>query len=240
MVRIVGTKYVVKAMRKKSRAAGKISVKTKRAAGKRKGPLLPSYETGKATGEAILGAAESVLVRYGHAGFTLRRVADAAGIAVGNLNYHFPTKDSLLSRLVERTLAEFLLRFGEHPPTRAVSLQERLGDMVVWFMDDSTGDRYTHLFRELWAAALHSHTLGRDLRRFYERSIAKVLALVDSSSTDMSHHDLELIIYLMCIISEGCTVLFGASKSSSGLFIELKQVARRVIMHLAAPRPGGR
>ncbi len=208
----------------------------KSGAGTRKprGPLEPSYQTGRATGEAILGAAESVLVRYGHAGFTLKRVAEAAGIAVGNLNYHFPTKDSLLSRLVEKTLAEFLQQFAALPPTGAESLPERLGDLVVWFMDDSTGVRYTHLFRELWAAALHSRSLNSALLDFYDRSIAKVLALVQSSPTEMSHHDLELIVYFMCIVSEGCTVVFGARRSTA-LFVQLKQLARTAVIGLATP-----
>jgi AcrR family transcriptional regulator len=196
-------------------------------------PLEPSYETGKATSAAILSAAETVLVRYGHAGFTLKRVAEAAGIAVGNLNYHFPTKDSLLLRLVERTLAAFLRQFAALPPSGAETVAERLGDLVVWFMDDSTSVRYTHLFRELWAAALHSRALNSALRDFYDRSIAKVLALVQSFPTQMSDHDLKLIVYFMCIISEGCTVLFGARRSSPALFAQLKQLARTAVIGLA-------
>ena len=196
-------------------------------------PLEPSYETGKATSAAILSAAETVLVRYGHAGFTLKRVAEAAGIAVGNLNYHFPTKDSLLSRLVERTLAKFLQQFAALPPSGAETVAERLGDLVVWFMNDSTSVRYTHLFRELWAAALHSRALNSALRDFYDRSIAKVLALVQSFPTQMSDHDLKLIVYFMCIISEGCTVLFGARQSSPALFAQLKQLARTAVIGLA-------
>jgi AcrR family transcriptional regulator len=196
-------------------------------------PLEPSYETGKATSAAILSAAETVLVRYGHAGFTLKRVAEAAGIAVGNLNYHFPTKDSLLSRLVERTLAEFLRQFAALPPSGAETVAERFGDLVVWFMNDSTTVRYTHLFRELWAAALHSRALNSALRDFYDRSIAKVLALVESLPTQMSRQDLELIVYFMCIISEGCTVLFGARQSSPALFTRMKQLARTAVIGLA-------
>ena len=198
-------------------------------------PLEPSYETGKATSAAILSAAETVLVRHGHAGFTLKRVAETAGIAVGNLNYHFPTKDSLLSRLVEKTLADFLRQFAALPPTGGQTVAERLGDLVVWFMDDSTSVRYTHLFRELWAAALHSPTLDSALSEFYDRSIGKVLALVQSLPTEMSHHDLKLIVYFMCIVSEGSAVLFGARQSSSELFAELKQVARRAVIGLASP-----
>lgn len=200
---------------------------------KPRGPLTPSYQTGKATGESILSAAERVLVRFGHAGFTLKRVADEAGIAVGNLNYHFPTKDSLLARLIERTLAEFLHRFAAVPPHGDESTAERLGDLVVWFMDDSTTERYTHLFRELWAAALHSRTLKTSLADFYERSIAKVLDLVNSFPTQMPPQDLKLIVYFMCVISEGSTVLFGARRAASPLFVQLKRLARQAVINLA-------
>jgi AcrR family transcriptional regulator len=195
----------------------------------------PSYRRSEATRKAIISAAEAVLVRHGHAGFTLKRVADAAGIAVGNLSYHFPTKDSLLERLVDMTLAEYSRRFDMLIPKDGMSGPDKLGELVEWFMDDSTASRYTHLFRELWAAALHSRSLNKALQRFYDRSIAEVLSLIDPRSDEARHHELELVVYLICVISEGSTVLFGARKPASRRFVEVKALARRAVVNLVTP-----
>ena len=121
-------------------AIGKIVAKSKRPRRgpvKRTAPLQPSYRTGKQTQESIVTAAETVLVRYGHAGFTLKRVADCAGIAVGNLSYHFPTKESLLELLINQTLAEYANRFSTLIPRQPASRAATVGELVAWFMDDS-------------------------------------------------------------------------------------------------------
>jgi AcrR family transcriptional regulator len=205
-----------------------------RVATRRMSGAKQAYQRSAATRQAIVSAAEAVLVRHGHAGFTLKRVADAAGIAVGNLSYHFPTKDSLLERLVDMTLAEYSRRFDALIPRDGASGPERVGELVEWFMDDSTASRYTHLFRELWAAALHSRSLDKALQRFYDRSIAEVLALIDSRPEGLHHHELELIVYLMCVISEGSTVLFGARRPTRR-FLEIKGLARRAVVSLVTP-----
>ena len=55
--------------------------------------------------EAIVASSREIFIQEGHAGLSLRRVADHAGIAVGNLNYYFPTKRSLLDAMLRETLA---------------------------------------------------------------------------------------------------------------------------------------
>ena len=47
-------------------------------------------------------------MELGYSRFTMRKVATAAGISLGNLNYHFPRKDDLLKALLETIFAEGL------------------------------------------------------------------------------------------------------------------------------------
>src|SRR6187551_524172 len=49
--------------------------------------------------EAVLQAAVQVLAKEGAARFTMARVAEAAGVAVGSLYQYFPNKAALLFRL---------------------------------------------------------------------------------------------------------------------------------------------
>jgi AcrR family transcriptional regulator len=215
----------------------KRNVKPKQPARARRKPsahLQPSYRTGKQTQESIVAAAETVLVRYGHAGFTLKRVADSAGIAVGNLSYHFPTKDSLLELLIEQTLREYANRFATSiSPQASASTPDALGELVGWFMDDSVSPRYTHLFRELWAASLHSPTLNAALERFYEESIEAVVTAVAPAFPAGARSRLKTLVYLMCVLSEGSSVLFGSRAPHGAVFADLKSIAAQSVAALA-------
>ncbi len=55
----------------------------------------------------IVSAARTVLIRDGSAGFSVRRVAQEAGISLGNLQYHFSTKVDLLEGLLATDIAEY-------------------------------------------------------------------------------------------------------------------------------------
>src|SRR5687767_8537087 len=52
--------------------------------------------------EALLDAAERLLVDVGHAGITTRRVAEEAGVNHGLVHYYFGSNENLLVRALER------------------------------------------------------------------------------------------------------------------------------------------
>jgi AcrR family transcriptional regulator len=56
--------------------------------------------------EALLDAAERLLVEVGHAGITTRRVAEEAGVNHGLVHYYFGSIENLLVRVLERFTAE--------------------------------------------------------------------------------------------------------------------------------------
>ncbi|MBO3746367.1 TetR family transcriptional regulator [Streptosporangiaceae bacterium NEAU-GS5] len=57
--------------------------------------------------EALLDAAEELLDEQGAQGLTLAAVAERAGVSKGGLLYHFASKQSLISGMIERLIAEF-------------------------------------------------------------------------------------------------------------------------------------
>ena len=192
----------------------------------------PAYRTGRETQEAILAAAETVLVKFGYAGFTLKRVAEVADIAVGNLSYHFPTKEILLELLIDQTLREYASRFVTLLPKNQTWDAEKLGQLVAWFMDDAVTVRYTHLFRQLWAAALHSPALNAALTHFYEGSIEAVVEALAPSFDARHRAELRTLICFMCVLSEGSSVLFGARPRPATAFSELKLLSQGAVVQL--------
>jgi AcrR family transcriptional regulator len=56
--------------------------------------------------DAILAAAEAVVLRQGAAHLTLDAVAGAAGVSKGGLLYHFPSKEALLQGLIAQRIEQ--------------------------------------------------------------------------------------------------------------------------------------
>jgi AcrR family transcriptional regulator len=60
--------------------------------------------------EALLDAAERLLVEVGHAGITTRRLADEAGVNHGLVHYYFGSIENVLVRVLERYTAAVTAR----------------------------------------------------------------------------------------------------------------------------------
>lgn len=78
--------------------------------------------------DTILTCAEKLILRDGSGGLTLDRIALEAKVSKGGLLYHFPTKEDLVSALVERTIeyfdrdkAHFKSMLGDGPGTHSLA-----------------------------------------------------------------------------------------------------------------------
>jgi len=63
--------------------------------------------------EALLDAAERLLVEVGYAGITTRRLAETAGVTHGLVHYYFGSNEALLVRALERFTERLLTRQRE-------------------------------------------------------------------------------------------------------------------------------
>jgi AcrR family transcriptional regulator len=202
------------------------------------GRLGSTYRPGRATRQAIVQAAEAVLIEHGHARFTIQRVADKLGISPGNVNYYFPTKASLLKTLILFTLMQYRRRVRAAGEKINSGTAEALGEVVRWLMADSVSSRTNRLFRELWAIALNDARLAQSLDEFYTRSVhAHLRRLTDRSAVTAQTERLEAIVFLLHAISEGTTVLFGMQLRSTELLERVRNVAREAIMKLLLEPP---
>jgi AcrR family transcriptional regulator len=64
--------------------------------------VAPKTSARSAAEEALLDAAERLLVDVGHAGITTRGLAEEAGINHGLVHYYFGSNENLLARALER------------------------------------------------------------------------------------------------------------------------------------------
>lgn len=104
------------------------------------GPRGP-YASGLATKETILAAATEVFAKSGDAGFGMRDVAKAAGIAHPTVAYHFPSKTDLMRAVFvrfEKSFGLFDIGIDENGLlTTPVAVQHTLGDIMYQLVRDS-------------------------------------------------------------------------------------------------------
>jgi AcrR family transcriptional regulator len=117
---------------------------------------------GQATRDRIIQAARDVLVGHGHAGTSTRAVADAAGVNLSQVHYHFGGRQGLLIEVLERENEALLARqqalFAAPGP---LSEKWRL---ACDFLDEDMESGYVRVLWELWAAGLTDPELAAGWR----------------------------------------------------------------------------
>ena len=98
---------------------------------------------GHETEQALLDAAERLLVDFGAAGITTRRVAEEAGVNHGLVHYYFGSVEQLLVRVLERFTERLIARqrqlyaadapFLEKWRTAMTYLEEDRPYQKIWF-----------------------------------------------------------------------------------------------------------
>ena len=69
--------------------------------------------------DRLLDAVVDLLVAGGYEGISIRRVAAAAGVSIGAVQHHFPTKDALLAAAMDRVGQRFRDRLAARVPADA-------------------------------------------------------------------------------------------------------------------------
>jgi len=110
---------------------GLISRPAKRPARRRDGPM---------TEDAILTAAESLFARYGFEAVSTKQLAAAAGVAIGAVYHHFPSKEAVYAAATKRAFAA-----KSTPPSGLMNSQEPperiLTQLIAWFVSAIVLDR---------------------------------------------------------------------------------------------------
>jgi len=142
--------------------------------------------------EKILNAAEELFAAKGYHGVSLRQIADAAGIVVSLVQYHYKTKEDLFGAVLGRRISvinhERLARLDrlEHPESGAAkpSLEDVLRAFVeptVLFSRDTArgGPQYAQLIGQIINDPQpHARQASREYADPIARQTIRVLATV--------------------------------------------------------------
>jgi AcrR family transcriptional regulator len=131
--------------------------------------------------EALIEATLKCLKRHGHDGASVRRISAAAGVSIGLINHHFPSKsglvaeayDALASSLQESIHAQAKNDRG----SRAVSPRARLSMFFrASFAPDLLDPELFNVWVVFWSMVAHSP----EIRAVHDRTYGRYRSLLES------------------------------------------------------------
>jgi AcrR family transcriptional regulator len=115
-----------------------------------------------AASEALLDAAEELLVEVGHAGITTRRLAEEAGVNHGLVHYYFASNENLLVQALER-FTERMIERQRDLYAADVPFVERWRTAMRYLVSEDV--RYQKIWMELSALSWNDEGLRERLAR---------------------------------------------------------------------------
>nr|BEK70304.1 hypothetical protein KPHV_75310 [Kitasatospora purpeofusca] len=157
--------------------------------------------------EALLDAAEEVLVAEGGPEWTMRAVAAAAGVRLGHLQYYFPTHAELVAAVLERVLRRSAERLA--PLLAADADADAPGataGVVTTLLAEQEDARLMRLFVEVWALAARDTTVAAAVRGFYADYRTQVTAFLARRHPDLPEEERRARAGVFIMLIEGASL----------------------------------
>lgn len=126
----------------------------------------PAAATAKAEPDArvvLLHAAEKCLRQHGYSGFSTRRVADAAGMPLSQIHYHFGSKEALVLALLEEQNRRLLER--QDATLAADQPLWKRWEKACDYLDDDLASGYVRVLQEMIAAGWSNPEIAAAVRQ---------------------------------------------------------------------------
>ncbi|MCB2099200.1 MAG: TetR/AcrR family transcriptional regulator [Parvularculaceae bacterium] len=162
---------------------------------------------GARTLNQILEASHRVFLREGHAGLSMRKVADEAGLALGNVNYYFDSKRALLEATLREALADYVeAHIREFDEGRDAPIDILL-NVITFYI--SNGRESYPLFFQMWGYAASDEGARTLIRELYRPIGRFIYYLVRAARPDASDARVREIVLQLFSLEEGMKLFIG-------------------------------
>ena len=169
-----------------------------------------SYHKGKDKRQDVLEVAADLLIESGYHNFSMRKVADAAGIRLGNLQYYFPSKAKLVKAMLDHALSSYLDAFVEI--RRHGTPEQQFLAVIDKVVNDLNKKRTTVFFPEVWSLSNHEKGVTQAMDEMYE-NYRKVLAgIIGEVNPALSALQARRLALFISASIEGHTIFIGYRK----------------------------
>lgn len=151
----------------------------------------------------ILQATAICVVRHGFHGASMAEIAETAGMSVGQIYRHYPSKEAIIHAIVERIVEHRLRWIGHNEPAHIDA--ERMARIFVEGPDNESRDDRV-LMLEVMAEATRSPAVARIFRDADRRLRAKGVEMVRAAYPQLTEEEAAGRVELFAVLAEGTAV----------------------------------
>jgi TetR/AcrR family transcriptional repressor of bet genes len=127
--------------------------------------------------EALVEATLQCLKQFGHEGVSVRRISAAAGVSIGLINHHFPSKSGLIAETYETLALSLLDSIRSQADNKSVSPRKRLSNFFrASFAPDILDPQLFNVWLVFWSMVAHSP----EIRAVHFRTYGKYRSVLES------------------------------------------------------------
>jgi AcrR family transcriptional regulator len=173
--------------------------------------------------EHILNCAMNILKESGDQGLTMRKVAEAAGMRLSNVQYYFKTKEWLLGALLEG----FLLAYAESMQLLSLPKQDnsekKSSLLALHILTDIESSDCAVIFKEMWAIAERNSAVKKAVDEYYKKLNAMLFeALKQAAPENCQGQQLDNAVALLLPFIEGYCI------TSANLNVSTKKLSEQL------------
>jgi AcrR family transcriptional regulator len=182
--------------------------------------------------EALLGAAESLLVEVGYAGITVRKLAERAGVNHGLVHYYFGSMQDLLLQVVER-FTDGLVERQRAMYAAEVPFIEKWRH-AMRFLDEDSESGYQKIWFEMQAMAWNDERVRARLQHVHQRWVDVLLPAFETGlaelGVDRDRYPTRAVVSLVVTFNEGIIAerLGGVDSGHRGLLDMINGLLERL------------
>jgi AcrR family transcriptional regulator len=127
--------------------------------------------------EALVDATLRCLKQFGHDGVSVRRISAAAGVSIGLINHHFPSKSGLIAETYETLALSLLDSIRRQAENKALSPRDRLNSFFrASFTPELLDPQLFNVWLVFWSMVAHS----AEIRAVHSRTYGKYRSVLES------------------------------------------------------------
>jgi AcrR family transcriptional regulator len=127
--------------------------------------------------EALIEATLKCLKRYGHDGASVRRISAAAGVSIGLINHHFPSKSGLVAGTYEALALSLQQSIRAQFENIEASPRERLSVFFrASFAPELLDPQLFNVWVVFWSMVAHS----AEMRTVHDRTYGRYRSMLES------------------------------------------------------------
>lgn len=184
----------------------------------------------------IVGCAHALFCEGGLESFSVRQVAERAGISLAALQYHFPSRAKLIAAMIDHRMNWYenelivLLRGLAGRPEQA------LLNVVDWFLDDAASKGTTSFSLHFWALADYDEDARLSLDEYMRVYRAFLALLVRRVNPGLSKTEALMRGAMLTSLIDGTMPITGHGKPKHPEFRTLRMSIRRIALQIAQGR----